>query len=53
MSPDDIDSLNLALHDFLVQQLGCPLDDEQDYVDLCEFLHDALDKFCTRDRNYN
>jgi hypothetical protein len=53
MSPDDIDNLTLNLHNFLVQQFNFPLDDEQDYVDLCEFLHDHLEKFCTRERNYN
>ena len=53
MSPDDIDSLTLKLHNFLVQQFNFPLDDEQDYVGLWEFLHDSLDKFVTRERNYN
>lgn len=53
MSPDDIDDVVYKLHDFLTEALGCALDDNDDYVDLSDFMHDMLDKFCTRDRNYN
>lgn len=53
MSPDDIDSIVLALHDFLVRDLGCVLDENDDYSALSDFMHDALEKFVTRDRNYN
>ena len=53
MSPDDIDNLVLKLHDFLVFQLGCQLDENDDYVDLQDFMQDVLDPFVTKDRNYN
>ena len=53
MSPDDVDSVVLKLHDFLVDQLGCDLNDSDDYTALADFMHDALDDFITRDRNYN
>lgn len=53
MSPDDIDTVVLKLHDFLTGALGCALDEEGDYEDLSDFMHDVLDKFVTRDRNYN
>lgn len=53
MSPDDIDTVVLKLHDFLTGALGCALDDNDDYADLQQFMHDTLDKFVTRDRNYN
>lgn len=53
MSPDDIDTVVLKLHDFLTGALGCALDDDDDYTALADFMHDALDDFITRDRNYN
>lgn len=53
MSPDDIDSLTLKLHNFLVKEFNFPLDEEQDYLDLCDFLHDNLEQFVTKERNYN
>lgn len=53
MSPDDIDSVTLKLHDFLIMQLGYNLDEDQDYDDLADFMHIVLDKFVTKDRNYN
>lgn len=53
MSPDDIDTVVLKLHDFLWKQLGCALDENDDYEALSDFMHDTLDKFVTRDRNYN
>ena len=53
MSPDDIDSVVLDLYDLLVKDLGCPLDEDADYSALSNFMHDALEKFVTRDRNYN
>lgn len=53
MSPDDIDSVVLKLHNFLVAQLGYALDDDGDYDDLSKFMHDVLDPYVTRDRNYN
>lgn len=53
MSPDDIDTVVLELHDFLTGVLGCALDEEDDYESLSDFMHDTLDKFVTRDRNYN
>ena len=53
MSPDDIDSVVLKLHDFLCKRLGCALDEDNDYEALQDFMYDALDPFVTRDRNYN
>jgi hypothetical protein len=53
MSPDDIDSVVLKLHDFLFRSLGCALDEDEDYDMLYNFMHNQLDPFCTRDRNYN
>lgn len=53
MSPDDIDSVVLKLHDFMANALGYDLDEDTDYDLLRDFMHDALDQFCTKDRNYN
>lgn len=53
MSPDDIDSVALAVFDLLVQDLGCTLDENDDWEQLLTLLHDKLEPFCTRDRNYN
>lgn len=53
MSPDDIDTVVLKLHDFLVGPLGCQLDENDDYADLANFMHDQLEPFVSRDRNYN
>lgn len=53
MSPDDIDTVVLKLHDFLTGALGCTLDEDGDYEDLYIFMHDQLKPFVTRDRNYN
>jgi hypothetical protein len=52
MSPDDIDSIVLDLNDFMHDSMGIDLDD-QEYDMVHTFLHDTLDKFITRDRNYN
>lgn len=52
MSPDDIDSIALAVFE-LITSLGCDLDENDDWDQLHWLLHDKLDKFCTRDRNYN
>ena len=52
MSPDDIDTIVLRLHDLLTAMDRVP-DDDEDYITISEFMHDALDKYCTRDRNYN
>lgn len=53
MSPDDIDSITVKLHDFLVQELGAALDEDEDFEALADFMQDTLDPFITRDRNYN
>lgn len=51
---EDIDSIALDLHDFLVDKLGCTLDENDDFGDLVEFLHDKLRDFSINDyRNYN
>lgn len=52
MSPDDIDEVALAVFDLLVE-LGHELDENDDWDKIYDLLHDKLDKFCTRDRNYN
>lgn len=53
MSPDDIDSLALDLHNFLVDDMGLDLNENSDYEALLSLLYDKLDPFVTRDRNYN
>jgi hypothetical protein len=53
MSPDDIDSIVLDLSDFLRDKLGFEHDENDDYEQLSDFMHDVLEKFVTRDRNYN
>ena len=53
MSPDDIDTIVLRLHDFLTGAMGCNLDENEDYSDLSTFMYDQLDSFVTKDRNYN
>jgi len=53
MSPDDIDSIAVDLHDLLINKLGCCLDEDDDFQIIHEFLVNNLDKFTTRDRNYN
>jgi len=52
MSPDDIDRLALAVFDLLVD-LGCTLDENDDWDQLKNLLYDKLDPFVTRERNYN
>ena len=52
MSPDDIDSIVLALNDFMHDTMGIDLYDEE-YDALYDYLHPLLDPFCTRGRNYN
>lgn len=52
MSPDDIDRLALDIFDLLVD-LGCTLDENDDWDQLKNLLYDKLEPFCTRDRNYN
>jgi len=53
MTHDDIDYLVLDLHNFLFTNLGAAIDEDDDYIALSNFLHKKLDKFVTRDRNYN
>lgn len=53
MSPDDIDNIVLNLFEFLVVGLGCVLDEDEDFGMISNFMHNAFDDFCTRDRNYN
>jgi len=53
MSPDDIDSLALDLHDFLVDVLGLDLNEDGDFNAMLSLLYEKLDRFVTRDRNYN
>jgi len=53
MSPDDIDGIVLKLHDFLLRNLDCDLDEDDDYMALQNFMEDMLDPYITRERNYN
>ena len=53
MSPDDIDSFSLALHDWLIDQLGYPLDENEDYDSLSAFVMSHLEPFETKERNFN
>ena len=52
MSPDDIDRLALDVFDLLVD-LGCVLDENDDWDQLKNLLYDRLEPFCMKDRNYN
>ena len=53
MSPDDIDYLCLDLHSFLINHFDCKIDENREFGLLHDYLHEALEKFVTRDRNYN
>jgi len=53
MSPDDVENLTFELHDFLVNEMRVQLDEEDDYQSLSNFLFLNLDKFITRERNFN
>jgi hypothetical protein len=52
MSPDDIDDIALAVFDLLTLDLGFNLTDDH-YDPLTDLLHDKLEPFVTRERNYN
>jgi hypothetical protein len=52
MSPDDIDHVALAVFDLLTD-LGLAIDENDDWDQLRNLLHHKLDKFCTKERNYN
>ncbi len=52
MSPDDIDNFAIILYDML-EDRGFDLDENDDFSLLYDFCHEKLDKFCTKDRNYN
>lgn len=52
-SPDDIDNFACKLFDYLVDNMDCPFDEDVDFGMIMDFCHRNLDKFCTRDRNYN
>lgn len=52
MSIDDIDSFVLNLDAFLRDSMGIDTNDEE-YDMLYNFMHNQIDPFCTRDRNYN
>lgn len=53
MSPDDVASIALEVFDLLVNDMGLNLDEDADFIRIHDFLMDTLDKFITRDRNYN
>jgi hypothetical protein len=52
MSPDDIDSIVLDLSDFMHNSMGIDFNDEE-YDMLYNFMHNQIDPFVTRERNYN
>ena len=54
MSPDDIDSIALAVFDLLTLDLGLTdLNENGDFQQILDLLHDKLEPFVTRERNYN
>ena len=53
MSPDDIDRVALAVFDLLTLDLGCNLDEDDDWDQLKNLLHEKLEPFVTRERNHN
>lgn len=53
MSPDDIDHVALAVFDLLTLDLGIIMDENEDWDQIRSLLHHKLDKFCTKERNYN
>ena len=52
MDEDDIMSVALDLHDFLVD-LGRVPNDDEDYEGIQELLMNKLAPFITKERNYN
>lgn len=52
MNEDDITSITLGLHDAFIN-LGIPLDEEEDWERLHDFMQDFLSKFVNKERNYN
>lgn len=52
MDDDDIISVSLDLHDFLVD-LGRVPNDNEDYDAIRDLLMDKLAPFITKERNYN
>lgn len=53
MSPDNVDNLVVAIVDLIESwPKGWPDDDEL-YGNFCDLVHDKLEPFITKDRNYN
>lgn len=52
MNYDDITSIALDVFDAL-QDLGLDLDEDDDWLKVYNFMHELLDRFETKDRNYN
>lgn len=52
MDEDDITHLSLYIHTFLLNR-GVPLDEDDDWDQLHEFMQDFLGKFVNKQRNYN
>jgi hypothetical protein len=53
MSPDDIDEVVLKLSYFITDALGFQMDEDDDYSQLSDFMYDQLERFVTRERNFN
>jgi hypothetical protein len=55
MSEDDIASLVVAVTQFVEDETGDPdfLNDDDRYCKFNELFYSHLEKFCTKERNYN
>lgn len=54
MSPDDIDSLVVEVVKWLEKQdVNIDFDNDKSYDEFADIFYDHLERFCTRDRNYN
>jgi hypothetical protein len=53
LNHDDIDSLAVDLYNFLVDDMGLELGDDDDFNAMLSLLYNKLDPFITRNRNFN
>lgn len=57
MSPDDLDSFIVSLADWIDTRSALieiqTMEDDGLYSSLTDLVYNELDRFCTRDRNYN
>lgn len=52
MNEDDIDDLVLGVSDLIESETGDEIPDYY-YDALSKLIHERIDKFCTKERNYN